>query len=251
MFKIKNDIKLIAIDMDGTLLNNKYEVSSYTKEVIKQAQKAGIHIVLSTGRPLVFCYDYHVDLGLTTDIVTANGAQIWTPDQKLLAEYTFESEIAEELWHYGDKNAHYMWMVATNELFRNSTRPIDFYEHEWIKLGFGKLNEQQKALILEKMITYPNIEITSSSISNIEINHESVNKANGLKLVCERLGITFDNVVAIGDNLNDKSMLEAAQIGVAMNNAIPEIKEIADFITTSNESDGVANVINHVLKELV
>lgn len=247
MFKIENDIKLIAIDMDGTLLNNKYEVSLYTQEVIKRAQKEGLHIVLSTGRPLALCYEYHLDLGLTTDIVTANGAQIWTSDKKLLAEYTFNSEIAEELWHYGNTKDHYMWMVATNEMFRNSSRPINFHKHEWIKLGFGKLTTEQKATVLEKVIKYPKIEITSSSTSNIEVNPESVNKANGLTTVCERLGISFDNVIAIGDNMNDKSMLEAAQIGVAMNNAIPEIKEIADVVTESNENDGVAKIIDYVL----
>ncbi len=250
MFKIKDEIKLIAIDMDGTLLNKNNEVSSYTKEVIKRAQNKGIQIVLSTGRPLVFCYNYHLELGLTTDLVTANGAQVWTSDKQLLAEHTFKSEIAEELWRYGDMNAYYMWMVATKEMFRNSSRPINFHEHDWIKLGFGRLNNEQKESVLEKVIEYPELEITSSSTSNIEVNDRNVNKASGLKVICERLGITFDNMIAIGDSLNDKSMIEVAQIGVAMDNAIPEIKKTADVITDSNESDGVAKVIDHVLNEL-
>lgn len=250
VFKIRDEIKLIAIDMDGTLLNDKNEVSLYTKEVLKRAQEKDIHIVLSTGRPLALCYDYHVDLGLTTDLVTANGAQIWTSNKVKLAEYTFDSGIAEALWHYVDRNRHYMWMVAANEMFRNSSRPSDFSEHEWIKLGFGKLTKVEKTIILEKISNYPGLEITSSSPSNIEINHQNVNKAKGLQLVCDRLGVTFNNMIAIGDNLNDKSMLEVAQIGVAMGNAIPEIKKTADVITKTNESDGVAEVISHVLKQM-
>lgn len=249
MFKIKDEVKLIAIDMDGTLLNENHELSPYTKSVIKRAQEKGIHIVLSTGRPLVLCYDYHQDLALKTDIVTANGAQIWTPNKKILAEYTFDSSIAEELWHYGNLNNHYMWMVATNEMFRNSSRPSLFQNYDWIKLGFGRLSAEEKSIIWEKLIKISDLEITSSSRYNVEVNPKNVNKANGLKIVTERLGIRFDNVIAIGDSLNDKTMLEAAQIGVAMDNAIPEIKELADVITDSNQNDGVAKVINHVIKE--
>ncbi|HLR60033.1 MAG TPA: Cof-type HAD-IIB family hydrolase [Pseudogracilibacillus sp.] len=250
MFKIKEEIKLIAIDMDGTLLNTNNQVSSYTKKAITRAQNEGIKIVLSTGRPLSFCYDYHSELGLTTDLVTANGAQIWTSDKQLLTERTFESKFAEELWQYGDMNDYYMWMVATQEMFRNSSRPINFHEHKWIKLGFGRLNKEQKDSVFVKMLEYPELEVTSSSRSNIEVNDRHVNKASGLKVICDRLGITFDNMIAIGDSLNDKSMLEAAQIGVAMGNAIPEIKEVSNVITDTNDADGVAKIINHLLNEL-
>lgn len=250
MFKLENDIKLIAIDMDGTLLNKKNEISFHTKEVIKLAQEKGIHIVLSTGRPLAMCYDYHQDLGLETDLVTANGAQIWTPDKRILAEYTFDSQIAEDLWTYGDIKNHYMWMVAKNKMFRENSRPTNFHEYEWVKLGFGKLIAKEKAMVLENLKNYPDLEITSSSIYNVEVNPKNVNKANGLKIVSDRLGITFDNMIAIGDSLNDKSMLEAANIGIAMNNAIREIKEIADVITDTNENDGVAKVIKHVIDQM-
>ena len=250
MFKLENEIKLIAIDMDGTLLNKKNEVSINTKKVIKLAQEKGVHIVLSTGRPLALCYEYHKELGLETDLVTANGAQIWTPDKKILAEYTFDSQIAEDLWTYGDIKNHYMWMVAKNKMFRENSRPINFNEYEWVKLGFGKLTAKEKTIVLEKLKNYPELEITSSSIYNVEVNPKNVNKANGLKVVTDRLGITFDNMIAIGDSLNDKSMLEAANIGIAMSNAIPEIKGIADFITDTNENDGVAKVIQHVINEM-
>lgn len=250
MFKIENEIKLIAIDMDGTLLNNKNEISLYTKEIIRLAQRKGLHIVLSTGRPLALCYEYHKKLGLSTDLVTANGAQIWSPDKKLLAEYTFESEIAEELWHYGDTNKHYMWMVAQNEMFRENSRPINFDTYEWVKLGYGKLTSKEKAIVLEKVRNYPELEITSSSIYNVEVNPRNVNKARGLQIVSDRLGISFDNMVAIGDSLNDKSMLEAAKIGVAMSNSIPEIIEIADVITDTNENDGVAKVIKNIINKM-
>src|SRR5699024_3214091 len=156
-------------------------------------------------------------------------------DKQLLKEHTFESYIAEDLWHYGNLNDYYMWMVATNELFRYSSRPENFHNYKWIKLGFGRLTKEQKNAVLNKVNIYSELEVTSSSRSNVEVNVKNVNKATGLKLICDRLGITFDNMVAIGDSLNDKSMIKAAQIGVAMDNAIPEIKEVSDYITDRSE----------------
>lgn len=250
MVKIENEIKLIAIDMDGTLLNENYEISDYTKSMIVHAQNNGIQVILSTGRPIEFSYNFHLELGLTSDLVTTNGAQVWSADKQLLKEHTFESYIAEDLWHYGNLNDYYMWMVATNELFRYSSRPENFHNYKWIKLGFGRLTKEQKNAVLNKVNIYSELEVTSSSRSNVEVNVKNVNKATGLKLICDRLGITFDNMVAIGDSLNDKSMIKAAQIGVAMDNAIPEIKEVSDYITDSNKSDGVGKFIERLLNEM-
>ena len=250
MFKIKNEIKLIAIDMDGTLLNDQGIISDINKEAIQLASKKDIKVVLSTGRPLALCSEYADYLELKNDIITANGAQIWTYDKKLIEEYAFESEIAEELWHFGTAEDYYMWMVATNNMFRHSSRPVDFNEHKWIKIGFGKLMEVQKERIYEKLLAYNNLEITSSSPTNIEINRLGIHKAKGLQIVCERLGITMDNVVSIGDSMNDLTMIKKAQIGVAMKNAVPEILNIADAQTDTNNENGVAKVINHILRRL-
>src|SRR5690625_4375948 len=116
--------------MDGTLLNENHEVSDYTKSMIVRAQNKGIQVILSTGRPIEFSYNLHLELGVTSDLVTTNGAQMWSADKQLLKEYTFESYIAEDLWHYGNLNDYYMWMVATNELFRYSSRPENFRSEE-------------------------------------------------------------------------------------------------------------------------
>src|SRR5690625_7738740 len=101
------------------------------------------------------------------------------------------------------------------------------------KISFGRLTKEQKNAVLNKVNIYSELEVTSSSRSNVEVNVKNVNKATGLKLICDRLGITFDNMVAIGDSLNDKSMIKAAQIGVAMDNAFPDIKELFDYIIIS------------------
>src|SRR5699024_2747930 len=104
--------------------------------------------------------------------------------------------------------------------------------------------------VLNKVNIYSELEVTSSSRSNVEGNVKNVNKATGLKLICDRLGITFDNMVAIGDSINDKSMIKAAQIRVAMDNAIPDTTEVSDYITASNRSDGVGKCVERLLNEV-
>src|SRR5690625_6260448 len=117
-----------------------------------------------------------------------------------------------------------MWMVATKEMFRYSSRPENFHNYKWIKLGFGRLTKEQKNAVLNKVNIYSELEVTSSSRSNVEVNVKNVNKATGLKLNCDRLGITFNNMDAKGYSLNDKYMFKANHIGVDMNNAVPERK---------------------------
>src|SRR5690625_4100795 len=118
------------------------------------------------------------------------------------------------------------------------------------KISFGRLTKEQKNAVLNKVKIYSELEDTSSSRTNVEVNVKNVNKATGLKLICDRLGITFDNMVAIDDSLNDKSILKAVHIGVAMDNAIHEIKEVSDYKTDSNKSDGVGKFIERLLNEM-
>src|SRR5699024_7861997 len=126
----------------------------------------------------------------------------------------------------------------------------NFHNYKWIKLGFGRLTKEQKNAVLNKVNIYSELEVTSSSRSNVEVNVKNVNKETGLKLICDRLGITFDNMVAIGDSLNDKSMIKVHQIGIGMNNAIDQSKKGSDYITVKNKSYGVGKFIEVLLNEM-
>src|SRR5699024_4871675 len=99
----------------------------------------------------------------------------------------------------------------------------------------------------ESIEVIPNIEMTSSAPDNIEISVEGISKKTGVKLVCDELGLDLGDVMAIGDNLNDFQLIQAAALGVAMENGDEKLKKVAKKETLSNEEDGVAYAIEHFL----
>src|SRR5699024_6907561 len=111
------DIKLIALDMDGTLLNKDEEVSERTKKVIGQALERDVHVVLSTGRWLGSCYPYAEELNLTADQITCNGGEIWTMDKELVERHLFDTEKMGALYEIAQTLGMYTWMVATDQIF--------------------------------------------------------------------------------------------------------------------------------------
>lgn len=242
-------VELIAIDMDGTLLDDEGVVSESNKQAIQKAKQAGIDVVISTGRPLSLSYNYAKSLGLDSYLITVNGAQIWQMNKTLLYQETFSSEQAEALWDFGHKNELYMWMVAAEEMFRHSARPENFSEFNWIKVGFGKLTDQTYPIVTDYLSGFPDLEISSSSISNIEVNALGVNKGEALKYICDLKQIDLKNTVCFGDNLNDLKMIEMAGFGVAMENARQAVKDQADYVTLKNTEDGVAHVIEMILEK--
>lgn len=238
-----SNIKMIALDMDGTLLNDDGVVSPYTKRVIRQALEKKIHVVLSTGRPLAMCTSFIEELALPSYVITANGAEIWTVDEQLVERHTIETEKIETLWKKGRKMNVHTWLLASGHIFVDDLVPEDFSAYEWLKIGYGKLSEQEKQTILQKLSNDKTIEISNSSRSNIEVTKKGVHKARAIQTVCERLNVRLEDVMSVGDSLNDVSMIEQAGIGVAVLNAQRKVMEVADFITTSNNEDGVARAI--------
>lgn len=238
-----NKVKLIALDMDGTLLNDDGIVTEYTKRVIDKALQKNIKVVLSTGRPLQMCSSYADELELTSYIITSNGAEIWTDKHQLLERHTMDSNKIQDLWELGNANEFHMWLVATDELFVNRRRPESFHDYKWLKIGYGNLDEQAKRLLLQKLEKDSRIEITNSSLTNLEINKAGVNKARAIETICRKTGISVNEVMAIGDSLNDLKMIKEAGVGVAVANAQQLIIESADYVTDTNNDDGVAKAI--------
>lgn len=237
------DIKLITLDMDGTLLQDDQEVSTYTKKVIQKALDQGVQVVLCTGRPLPMCYDYAVELNLDTYIVTNNGAEIWTVDKELKERHIFPAEKVEALWKLGNEKNLHMWTVATDKLYRNSAGPDNFHDHEWLKIGFGRLDEPTRNELFSKLKEDPTIEVTNSSPNNIEVNHKGVNKVHAVERLCKLSNISINEVMAVGDSMNDYKMLDEVGLGVAVANGQQEILNVADVITASNNEHGVGKAI--------
>lgn len=114
---------------------------------------------------------------------------------------------------------------------------------EWLKFGYNTENDEIRHQILLKLQDMGGLEISNSSMTNLEINPAGISKASGITEVCDLLGITLEQVVAVGDSLNDLAVIQAVGLGVAMGNAQDTVKEAADVVVASNNDDGIVEVI--------
>lgn len=238
------DIKLIALDMDGTLLNEELEISQGNRQAIKEAQAKGIHVVLSTGRSLLTCRDYAKSLELDSYLVTVNGSEIWDSKGNLVERTLLHNDHIETMMELTKKHGAQFWAVSTDKVWRESF-PENCAEMEWLKFGFNFADDAVRQLVLDELMKNKELEVSNSSLTNIEVNAVGINKAKALTRVCQELGITMDHVMAMGDSLNDIAMITEAGVGVAMGNAQEVVKEAADWVTSTNEEDGVAKAIRH------
>lgn len=236
------DINLIALDMDGTLLNGMEEVTEDNRIAIQKALAKDVHVILSTGRGVDSCYAYGVDLNLPSYIVTANGAEIYTMEKELLQQTTIQFELIEKLYNIAVQVGVGMWMISTEGVFRDND-VIAFDQYTWLKFGCHSTDQRKLDILVEEFSKFEALELTNSLPTNIEVNAKGVSKAKALRYLCEKIGITMENVLACGDSLNDMKMLQEAGVGVAMGNAQEAIKNVADYITEDNNNSGVARAI--------
>lgn len=236
------DIQLIALDMDGTLLDDEKNITNLTRSQIKRAHNQGIHIVLSTGRPLSTCYSYVKDLNLDSYLITCNGGEIYSRDQTVVAQHLLETDKLAYMFHLAQGLGMNTWVVSTERPFYNYL-PEEHQQLQWLKFSCHSKDEEILDQMVKKLSYIEGVEISNASPINIEVNPVGVNKAMGLEFVCEKLEITMDNVLAMGDSLNDIKMIQTAGIGVAMANAQKAIQQVADYITDTNNHDGVGKAI--------
>ncbi|MBG9472997.1 Cof-type HAD-IIB family hydrolase [Priestia megaterium] len=244
----KKEFKLIALDMDGTLLNNQQEISKENHEAIAKAQEQGVHVVLSTGRSLLTCREYAQSLQLSSYLITVNGSEIWDESGQLVERKLIDASSIEKMWNLTQEHKLNFWAVTTDKVWRDEF-PEDIASQEWLKFGYDIPDDALREEVLKQIAGISDFEISNSSLTNLEINALGINKAKGIMTVCERLGISTDEVIAMGDSLNDMAMIEAAGCGIAMGNAQEAVKEAADWVTDTNVNNGVAKAISHwVLK---
>lgn len=269
--------KMVCIDMDGTLIGKKRHISQKNKDVIKKAHELGVEIVVTTGRIYNNAAYFSHILGVKSPVIAANGAIVRDKDtDKIIYEGTIPSEkcleIAEVLNRYKVSFQFYtsdtiycsnLISKIASELFM--TKQIG-YEMLKIRYVMVKNIEQWKEILeknegkIDKCITLglkpgkvkeirkvlsemKDISIYGSGKRSIEINYKEVSKGNAVKSLAEYYGISADEIICIGDNENDISMIKYAGLGIAMENAIDEVKSVADYVTHSNKEDGVAQAI--------
>lgn len=260
--------KLIALDMDGTLLKDDKTISDKTKDCLVKARENGTKIVLASGRPLEGLSRYLEELDLISNddyVLSYNGALVQSVGNKnIIASNALTGEDLAELYNISKevgvnihafskseglitpKNNKYTELEATINGIDIIEKDFDLVgaEEEIIKVMMIDEPEVLEAAI-EKMPKelHDKYTVVRSAPYFLEFLNTDGNKGEGLKALAEHLGITEKEVIAMGDAGNDKHMIEYAGLGVAMGNAFPEIKELANYITMTNEEDGVAHVI--------
>ncbi|OPH60369.1 phosphoglycolate phosphatase [Paenibacillus ferrarius] len=239
--------KLIALDMDGTLLNEDKKISAENREAIEQATALGKIVIMSTGRGAISAMPYIEELGLTTPLVVVNGSEVWESPSKLHKRTLLSAQTVRNLHKLAQEHDCWWWAYSVNGVFNRESEQLDLEEQEWLKFGYFTENQDKLQRIRTIVEGWGILEITNSHPSNIELNPLGISKASGLEMVCQLLGIQMSEVIAMGDSENDIAMIREAGLGVAMGNAQDEVKRIADITTLTNEEHGVAEVIRTYL----
>lgn len=239
-------IQLVAIDLDGTLLRSDKTISTVNRASISEAVRSHIHVVLATGRPFSHVKPYIEQLNLKTYLVTANGAEIYDRDHRCIARHAMEPNQILSLAAVAGKADSEYWVLSEDELYQNEL-PDHVHDITWLKFGYKPGTEEGANRIREMIQSFDGLEVTNTIPSNLEVNAKGVHKASGIKLVCEKLHVPMEQVMAIGDALNDLELIQQAGFGVAMGNAQEIVKMKADAVTASNDEDGVAKALSAYL----
>ena len=267
-------IKLIAIDVDGTLLNSKHELSLENKKSIQWAEENGITIALASGRPLNGLFDVFKQLELDASkhyLIGFNGAVVAkASDYSVIFERTIELDLAKSILRHvsqfpltpilsrktelivqdengynvhGEANANQMSLVVVDDL----ANYIDYQPNKILISGEPTLIDQYREAIQAPFIGL--VDFVKSAPFYLEIIVKDTNKGSSLDYLAQSLSLTKNAVMAIGDNYNDLSMIEYAECGVAMGQADDFIKSKAQFISLSNDENGVAYAIQNVIQK--
>lgn len=283
--------KLVAIDLDGTLLNSYGEVTEENRKIIKEMSEKGIYIVLASGRTISSVKNLATELGADKYIISGNGAVVFDVDKKEIIYNKFLTkqqvldiaEICEEnsifynvyseeeiitkslnynVLFYHKENAKKNEDKRTNiNIVQDIKKYVENSDQEnYLKITICEENKVVFNSIIRKIKQIQGLDIldtaymsrkkikngtndVSISYFYTEITNENVNKWSAIEFLIEKLGIKTNEVMAIGDNINDKEMIVHSGLGVIMENSSPLMKVYADVITADNNSSGVAKAL--------
>lgn len=263
--------KLIAVDMDGTLLNDEKEITPLTIKAIKEATKKGVIFTISTGRSIKGVEKYNKILHLSSPIITYNGASIVKADTKeVLFSKNLLDDDALKILKYGNERNITMCIWAHDNLYCNvlneltddykklsDVEPILNKDFESLsRFGISKIlwySDVKTITRVEKElkgVMFENVNYCTSKQTFLEFFNGDVSKARAMEKIGKIYGIKKEEMIAIGDGDNDLSMIEYAGLGVAMSNSSENVKKHAEYVTkNSNNFDGVGEVINKFVLE--
>ncbi|BFH67105.1 5-amino-6-(5-phospho-D-ribitylamino)uracil phosphatase YcsE [Paenibacillus dendritiformis] len=244
-----NNYRLLALDMDGTLLTDDHRISKKTAEAIRDAREAGITVILSTGRAFENAVPYAEELGLDSPMVTVNGSEVWKKPYQIYIRHLMDREAVKRLVALSESHDTWFWAYSTKRQYNRENWNADIDSEDWLKFGYFNEDKDVLGSLWKELRLIGGLELSNSSPDNIEINPSGIHKASGLRTVCDLIGCTMSQTVSIGDSLNDLAAIQASGLGIAMGNAQDDVKRAADAVVRTNNEDGIAQAIwEYVLK---
>lgn len=288
--------KLVAVDLDGTLLNSYGEVTSNTKRAIKETIQKGTEVVIASGRSIDSIKGIAEEIQASKYIIAGNGAVVYDRSaDKIVYEKYIPKSKALEIIRICEQNSIYYNVYTNKSIIASSLRyNVLYYYKENLKKEESKkthitlvddiekyINEVKDEKIMKIFICDSNKTIFNSIIRKFnpiedidvldvshmsrkiikrgtvqipieyyytEISMKDVDKWYGIEYLIDKLGIKKEETIAIGDNWNDRKMLEEAGLGVTLKGSVPTILEIADYITDDNNNEGVAKALEKFIK---
>ncbi|MCF8011220.1 MAG: Cof-type HAD-IIB family hydrolase [Clostridiales bacterium] len=263
--------KLVALDLDDTLLNTNREISQATRQVLSTAMENGVYVTLATGRMFRSALPFAKDLGIHTPLITYQGALVKHPqNEEVLFHRPVSLDLAVDIvqrikkygYHINIYLDDFLYVAEDREEGRRYARlsriPLEIVG-DLEDFMFSSQVDPTKVLVVseeylldelagELMPVYRDrLHITKSKPHFLEFSHPSGTKGCALHAVADYYGVAQSEVIAVGDSYNDLEMIEWADLGVVMGNAREEIRARADYVTYSNDEEG----IEHVFKKFV
>ena len=284
--------KIIAIDLDGTLLNSFGEITPKTKDVLQRAIKNGVKVILASGRPVSAIENIATEIGSKEYLISGNGALVYDMrENEVVYDKFLTKEQVLEIVDICEENSIYCNVYTETEVIAKALNyNVLFYHKENAKKPEGKrtsinivsnlrryiedLDENENFLkmtvcdpnrlifngIIRKLRNINSIDVLDVSHMSrktikdgtddvqieyfyTEITNKNVNKWSAVEYLLEKEDIKPEEVMAIGDNVNDKEMIENAGLGVVMGNSSPQMKELADIVVSDNNSDGIVEAV--------
>lgn len=283
--------KLVAIDLDGTMLNSYGMVTENTKQVIKNTINKGTEVIIASGRPIDSIKTIAKEIGSENYFIAGNGALIYDikKDEIIYEKFMNKQKVLEIIKICEENSIAYNIYTEKTIIAKGLKYNVLYYYKENLKKEENKktnitivedVYEYIKNLENEKFLKITVCDETKSVFNSIirklrtvedidvldvlhmsrkmikqgtedvpieyyytEISLKDVDKWNAIEYLANKMNISKDEIIAIGDNINDKEMIENAKVGIAMGQSTPVITEIADFVTTNNNEDGVAKAL--------
>ena len=283
--------KLVAIDLDGTMLNSYGMVTENTKNVIKQTIDNGVDVMIASGRPIDSIKTIAKEIGSEKYFIAGNGALVYDikGEQIVYERFMTKQKVLEIIKICEENSISYNLYTEKTIIAKSLKYNVLYYYKENLKKEESKKTnitivddmydyiknldnerflkitvcDETKSIfnsIIRKLRTIDDIDVLDVSHMSrkiirqgtedvpieyfyTEISLKDVDKWNALKYVADKLGVQDDEIIAIGDNMNDKMMIENAGLGVAMGQSTPLVRDIANFVTDDNNNDGVARAL--------